>query len=260
MTRWKRTLGKWTLRGLALLFIMGAVYVAVLAFPRPLFAHKHSLDEFTIYSNKTEQHEYEQVVNEVRARIASMEHPRPGVGCRIFVCDDQRLYSFFAKLTRRAPNSFAFCLSVFGNIYINEPKVRRMAAQNYGKIRHSRFEGNFAEVIAHEIAHFNVVKELGYRAAIATPFWKSEGYAEYQANVATTQADSAYVFTNRIDLLMNDAFWGRGDSVARRLFEWHVLVEYLADVKGYGLNQLIDESVTEASARKEMLAWYEEQR
>jgi hypothetical protein len=92
------------------------------------------------------------------------------------------------------------------------------------------------------------------------PFWKSEGYAEYQANIAPTRADSLYVFTDRIDLLMNTAFWGGDESIARRLFEQHVLVEFLAEEKGYGLEELYDDSVTETSARQEMLAWYEERR
>jgi hypothetical protein len=154
----------------------------------------------------------------------------------------------------------ALGLSVFGNVFVNQQKVLRVAAHNSRGIRHSRFEGDFGEVIAHEIAHFNVVKAVGFRNAIAVPFWKSEGYAEYQANLAPTRADSSYDFTERIDLLMDRAFWGSDDSIARRLFEWHLLVEYLGEVKGFGLNDLIDEAVTEASVRDEMLEWYEEQR
>ena len=187
-----------------------------------------------------------------------MENARPGARCRIFICDNQRLYSFFAFLTRRSSNSMAIGFSLLGNVYINEPKVRRMAAQNYGSIRYSRFEGNYAEVIAHEIAHFNVVKQLGFRRAIGMPFWKSAGYAEYQANPATTRKDSTYAFTDRIDLLLNNTFWGSNHSVAQRLFEWHVLVEFLAEVKGFDLEDLVDEDVTEWSTRKEMLGWYQE--
>ena len=44
-------------------------------------------------------------------------------------------------------------------------------------------------VIAHEIAHFNSVHALGYRAHLAQPVWKSEGWAEYQANVAAIRIE-----------------------------------------------------------------------
>ena len=61
-----------------------------------------------------------------------------------------------------------------------------------GRLRHTRFEGNLAEVIAHEIAHFNSVRALGYRRHLGQPLWKSEGWAEYQANLAAIRADPDY--------------------------------------------------------------------
>jgi hypothetical protein len=224
----------------------------------PLFAHKNSYNEFTIYSRQPIPEEFAQIFANVRTRIDAMENAQPGKVCRVFLCGNERLYSFFTLLTPRSSDSMALGLSYLGNIYINETKVRRMAAQNYGGIRHSRFEGNYAEVIAHEIAHFNVMKALGFGRATSMPVWKSEGYAEYQANIASTRADSSYVFTDRTDLLLNDAFWGYEHSPARRLFAWHVLVEFLAEVKGLDLEDLIDDDVTEWSTRQELISWFEQ--
>jgi hypothetical protein len=141
------------------------------------------------------------------------------------------------------------------SVYLNEPKIVRVATHNVLGIRHSRFEGDPAEVIAHEVAHGAVVRRLGLRAAVALPAWKSEGYAEYQANLATTRADGSYVFTDRVALLLDDDKWS-GNPVARGLFEWHVLVEFLAEEQGMDLDALVDENVTEASTREKMLAWY----
>jgi hypothetical protein len=189
-----------------------------------------------------------------------MDHARPGESYRVFLCGDESLYSLFARLTRRAPNSLAIGLSVLDNMYLNEAKIQRFAAAGPGVIYHSRYEGSVAEVIAHEIAHDNVVEAIGIRRALRMPVWKSEGYAEYQANLASTRADGTYDFLRRIDLLLDDGFWGHGRSIARRLFEWHVLVEYLCDVRGLGLEGLEDPSVTEGSAREEMLVWYRQSR
>lgn len=260
MRRWNRTLGIWTLRGFLIVVLLVAAYLTALAFPYPLFNNVQRFDEFTVCSSQPLPDGYGQIIDGVRSRIEAMEYARPGAGCRVFICGDQRLYSLFAFLTRQSPNTMGIGLSLFGNVYLNEPMIRRVARQNYGGIRHSRFEGNLAELISHEIAHFNAVKRLGFRPSMEVPFWKSEGYAEYQANLAATRADASYALTDRIDLLMNDSFWGRGASLARRLFESHLLVEFLAEVKGFGLDELIDESVTEELAREEMLAWYEEQR
>lgn len=258
MRRWHRALVKWTLCVILVLLLLVALDVAILAYPALLFGHKQAFGEFVVHSNRPLPDGFGQVIEGARARVAAMEHARPGARCRVFICGSQRLYSFFALLTRRSSNTMGIGLSVFGNMYLNEPKIERIAASGRGTIRHSRFEGNFAEVIAHEIVHFNVVKTLGFRRAVKLPFWKSEGYAEYQANLAATRADSSYVFTDRIDLLVNDAFWGPNSSVARQLYEWHVLVEFLYEVKGFGLGELVDETVTEWSTREEMLAWYNE--
>jgi hypothetical protein len=249
---------KWILRGFLLLILLGALHVATLAFPFPAFAHKARFDEFAVYSDQPLPDHFDQVVEDVRTRIGSMEYARPGAACRVFICRSQRLYSLFAFLTRKNPNTLGIGLSAFGNIYLNETKIRSMAAHNYGGIRHSRFEGNFAEAIGHEIAHFNVVKKLGYRASLRMPVWKSEGYAEYQANIAATQADDTYDFMRRIDVLRNGAFWG--SPIARRLFEWHLLVEFLAEVRGLGLIDLVDVAITEEAARQQMRTWYEQQR
>jgi hypothetical protein len=257
MRNWIRTSSKWGLRSLTLLLAIATVYVVTLIFPYPLFAHQGDFGEFKVYSSQPLPIDLDQTIEDVRSRVKAMEYARPGARCNVFICGDQRLYSFFAFLTRMSPNSLAIGLSAVGNVYMNAERVRRFAAQNSWGIRHSRSEGNTAEVIAHEIAHFNVVKAKGYRASRSLPVWKSEGYAEYQANLAVTRADTLYVFSDRIELLLN-APWDEG-SVARWHFEWQLLVEFLGEVKGYGLEDLMDTGLTEEAARREMLEWYAEQ-
>lgn len=259
MRRWHRTVGKWTVRGFLILIALFVIDLAILAYPNLLFAHKQAFGEFTVFSNQPLSSNFGQTIASVRDRVEAMENGRPGAKCRVYICSTKRRFSLFAFLTRKHSNSLAIGVSALGAVYINESKVRRFAAHNYGGIRHCRYEGNMAEVIAHEIAHFNVVKARGYRTAIKMPFWKSEGYAEYQANIAATRADSSYALADRVDLLMDRAFWGGGNSYARRLYEWHILVEYLAGEKGIDLDGLIDESITEATAREDMLVWYREQ-
>ena len=257
MSRVRRKIGKWSLRSFLLLVAVAGTYVAILAYPRPLFAYHERYGEYSVYSDKPLGGQLEVAIASVRTRVAAMEHGDPGAGCRVFICSKQTLYSLFTNLARRGSNSLAMGLYVFRNVYVNETKVARNAAGNNAGIRHSRYEGNLAEVIAHEIAHFNVVKELGFRKWFAQPMWKSEGYAEYQANLAATRADEGYDFAGRIDLLMDDSVWGRGSSLARRLFEAHLLVEFLAEERGFTLQKLSEADVTEQYARREMLAWYE---
>jgi hypothetical protein len=260
MKSWRRTAGKWALRGILLLVLLAALDVTALAFPYPLFENKFEADKLTIYSNVPLPDDVEEIAEGVQARVDAMECPQLDAGYRVFICGGERLYSFFAFLSRKSPNSMGIGLSLLGNMYLNGPRIDRIAASDHGGMRHSRFEGDLAFVIAHEIAHSNVIEELGLRTALGLPDWKSEGYADYQAALAGTRADRSYALADRIRFLLDDSFWGGGRSIARRLYEWHLLVEFLAEEKGFDLNDLIDETVTEAFARQEMLAWYEDQR
>lgn len=255
---WLRRLGRWALRAFLALVMLEILHISALVFPTPVFAHRGVFEEFTVYSNEPLPAGFDRVAADARARIAAMENSRPGVHYRVFICGDERLYSVFAFLTRRPANSLAIGLSVFGNLYLNGPKIQRMARSSR-PVRHSRFEGSISEVIAHEVAHFNIVRTHGYWAAMRMPVWKSEGYAEHQANLAATRADSTYAFVERVDLLRDDYFWG-DSSYARQLFEWQLLVEHLVDVQGVDLAGLMRATVTEAGTREQMLAWYGEQR
>jgi hypothetical protein len=88
------------------------------------------------------------------------------------------------------------------------------------------------------------------------PVWKSEGYADHQANLAAA-ADPGYDLRGRIELLLDDDSWRSAMGfVDRRHFRWHVLVEYLCAVEGLGFRDLMAGSVTEESARARMMAWY----
>jgi hypothetical protein len=87
--------------------------------------------------------------------------------------------------------------------------------------------------------------------------WKSEGYADYSANLASAAADPDYHFRSRVELLLDDEAWQSPTGfVDRRHFRWHVLVEYLCATEGLTFPDLIDENITEASARADMMAWF----
>ncbi len=254
-----RAVGVWMLRGALAVTILVALDVAILALPYPFFSHRQQFGEFTVHSSRPIPDGFGQVIEEARARVAAMDHARPGERHRVFICGDERLYSLFARLTRRSPNSQAIGLAVFRYMYLNDRKIAHMAAHNFLGIRHSALAGNVAGVIAHEIAHETLIRGLGWKAALALPAWKSEGYAEYQANLAAKQADDSYDFADHAALFLDDAQWGHSPT-AQQLFGWHVLVEFLVEEMGMGLEALARESVAEAGAREQLVAWYGQQR
>jgi hypothetical protein len=152
--------------------------------------------------------------------------------------------------------SLAISLSMPNSMFVSMSRVERFRANNAGALRHSRFEGNLAEVVAHETAHFHSVAALGYRAHLAQPVWKSEGWAEYQANLAAIRADPTYDLAKRIDQLLDDRYWTAAPGPARAQWEWQLLVEYLGGVEDYGLSDLVRDEVTLDSARARMMSWH----
>jgi hypothetical protein len=243
-------------RALLGLLALVAAPVTVLLYPVPLFRHGQPVGNYHVYGDQPLPHDLLEVIDDAARRVQAMEHVHPGRQYRVFLCSHRDLYSFFAFLTRRPSGSLAIGLTLPGNVFVSMSRVREFAARNRGVFAHSRFEGNLAEVIAHEIAHFNSLRALGLRFHLDLPLWKSEGWAEYQANIAAVRGDAAHDLEHRIDLLLDDGYWGTSYTLARRLYEAHLLVEFLGEVRGLRLQDLAGKDVTETGAREEMLAWH----
>lgn len=242
-------------RLLLVLTSAAVLYISVLLFPSPLFAHKQSFGDYRVYSEEEIAGEFGRVVDELDRRVRAMEHPPLEASQRIYLCKP-KMFAFFAFLLRKNPESLAIGLSVANETFVSLERVRLFHESNRGVLRHTRFEGNLAGVVAHEIAHFNSVRALGYRAHLGQPLWKSEGWAEYQANLAATRTDPDYQLVRRVERLLDHGYWLERPAVARRQWEFQLLVEFLGEIEGYRLDDLVSEEVTESSTRRQMMAWY----
>jgi len=255
-----RRIGKWLLRlGLALA-VAAALYLTPILYPTPLFAYEARIGEYRVYSDEPIPADFGRVIEETARRVEAMEHELGRAAPRVYLCNSRKRYDFFAFLLRMNPESLAIGLSVANETFVSMTRVREFEANNRGRLRHTRFEGNPAEVIAHEIAHFNSVRALGFRPHLGQPVWKSEGWAEYQANLATIREDPTYDLGERIDMLLDDDYWGGRRGVARSMWEWQILVEFLGEEEGLRLEELIRDEVTLYSAREQMMAWHRERR
>lgn len=248
-------IGKFSLILLLVLLASIFLYVVTLAYPSPLFAYEASFGGYRIYSDEPIPTDMARVIEDTARRVEAMEHIPSRSSHRVYLCNSPERYAFFAFLTRKSAESLAIGLNVANETFVSMSRVREFAAKNQGALRHTRFEGNLAEVIAHEIAHFHSVRALGYRVHLAQPPWKSEGWAEYQANIAAIRADSTYDLRGRIEMLFDGGYWS-GSGFARDLWEWQLLVEFLGEVKGYRLADLVRADVTMSSVQEQMMNWY----
>jgi hypothetical protein len=233
-----------------------ALYVGVLVYPGPLFAHHQRVGGLRISSDRVPSVDVEELEADVARRLAAMEHEAGSKTYNVFLCHSPRRYRFFAILTRRTPTSQAIVLSAPGNIFVSMPRLAQFVAHRGDVFRHSRFEGNLAFAIAHEVAHLRVAVGLGQGVSRSLPAWKSEGWADYQASLAAIRSDPDYDLAQRIELLDDSTYWQDPGLRARRFFKWQLLVEFLAEVRSFRFEDLNRPSVTESETWEEMRAWH----
>ncbi len=252
-----RKLGKWSLWGVGAVLVLLALYLSVFFLPYPLFPHHTEHAGFSVYSDSEIPESFEIVLDDARRRVVAMELYRGAAPLRVFICRSQRLFVLLNRLAGKRHAGQALVISAAGNAFFSEVMIESVGRRNGGRPVHSRLEGSWPAAIAHEVAHDLVASEVGFRRARRIPVWKSEGYADYSANLASAAADLDYDFRSRIGILLDDDSWRSPFGfVDRRHLRWHLLVEFLFSVKGLAFVDLLDEGVTEEIALAEMMAWY----
>ncbi len=248
---------KWTLWGLAALTVTVGLYLSLFFLPYPLFPHHAEFAGFSVWSDREIPEDFVLVLDDARRRVEAMELYSGEAPPRIFVCRSHRLFRFFIKMAGKRFAGQGLLVSVAGNAFFSSEMIETIGRRNGGRFPNSRLEGSWAAAIAHEVAHDLVFSELGFRKAQKIPTWKSEGYADYSANLVPAASDPDYDFRRRIEWVLDDGLWrGSVGPVDRRHFRWHVLVEYLCSVEGLNFNQLLEGAVTEESAWADMMTWY----
>ena len=252
-----RRVTKWLLWSLALVAVAIGLYLSLFFFPYPLFRHHVDFDGFDVYSDREITPDFEFIVEDARARIERMGVDPRNPGLRIFVCNSQRLFVLINRLAGKRHFGQALVISAAGNAFFSVEGIAAIGKRNGGRPVHSRLEGSWSAAIAHELAHIVIGADPGSPKQRDIPPWKSEGSADYLANLAAAESDPDYDFVARISMLLDDSLWRPPiTTFDRRHFRWHVLVEYLCAVQGLSFEELIDPTVEEDGAWSELKTWY----
>ena len=231
------------------------VPVAIVLHPDPLFGHELEAGRFSFHSDAELATDIEGTAAAAADRLSAMVRSDPTSRYDVYLCRSSRLYTLLTRIVHRSPRALAFSLSVNETIFISLPRIEQFNSSNQGRLPHSRFEGSVGEAIAHEVAHFDAGRELGFLRHLRLPTWKTEGWAEYQANLGPARDDPRYDLRARIAMLGDDSYWRPFPPMARMLFESHLLVEFLAVERGFGLAELAREATTMEQARRDMVDW-----
>jgi hypothetical protein len=256
MRKGLRTTVRWGFGGLLALCLLELLHLSAVAFPYPFFPHKTRFGCCTVYSDEPLDPSFAAVMEDVAARLESTELHSQDKANRVFYCRKQERFDLFARLSLVNPVVQGFNLSIVGNTFVSERRIRRLAAVGYQAAPYGVREGDRAHVIAHELIHDYHEDAVGFMTYYRLPRWKKEGYAEYGATAHAIRRDGTYDLASRIEILETDGYWRTGADFARDYYRAALVVEYLFDVEGQRFVDLMREEVTEDGAYERMTAWY----
>lgn len=206
-----------------------AGYVAVLLYPRPLFAF--SARETTIFLHAQEPlpEAAATVLREARARVELSPFYDPQDTYDVYLCGGERAFTAFALWDRGAGAVAQWLLT--GNVFLRPSHVERNRLVGPSG-NETPGERTLAYFIAHEIAHVMVARRIGRRRYARLELWQVEGYADYVAKAgafsfAETRA-GLRAGTRELDPQRSGLY-----------LRYHLLVAYLLDHEGMSPAELL---------------------
>lgn len=242
---------KWALIVFCVLVVLFLMQITALAYPQPMFDHKVQYGPLVFYSDAPIDDALDASLREVELRLAQNELYDHTETQHIFVCQKQRTYDIFRRLSLVPTPVPGFNLSIFDNSFVSVPLLDRRRETNQAGVVYSTLSGDIGHSIAHEVMHDYMVSQGGFFTSRELPRWKAEGYAEYAASIAMIRADSAATLSSRIELL------GKfHDSRPYEYYRGHLTVEYLCEYEGFTYDELMADEVTLDDAYRRMMLWH----
>jgi len=273
----------WSFGSLAMLL---AVFMALLAFPGFLFAHKIERGNLTVYSEREIDANIEPILHDMQQRLAKSEINDPALSHQIFFGDGAKIFGALQEarseiVYRTVGAKPSPTYNASWPPYLSHIVTFDVPDFAHDTLRRSVWPNRFnmTHVLTHEVTHTLVSARLGLANVPHLPMWKAEGYPEYVA-MSASRMQPAYSLRESVTrVLASDLSWSRNaqgdfepmryDCIGKSWLKdenddsWHtcyylarVLVEYLLDQKGLTFDQLMQPSVEESATLRELLGAY----
>jgi hypothetical protein len=232
-----RRLKKWGKRLAAGFVLAGALYVALLSHPKPLFNYWLTYGRFSVWSDRPIDPAMVGVLDDAARRLATSELHDPRAEFRIFICNDGwRL----RLLARDASIGGSADTLVSRNIYLREADIAaNRIVPPHGRLADAD-ERPLSYFIAHEATHVMQSRAFGRWLRLRYPRWLVEGHADLVA-----KAGDFDIAENRRLLRAGDARLDPGRSGLYR--GYHLMVASLLG-SGRTIRQLFADPPSGAAA------------
>jgi hypothetical protein len=219
---------------------LGLVYVLILAFPKPLFAHTLTYGSFHVWSDQPIDSAMTTVLDEAKHRIARSDLYDPKQQYRIFICNSSwRLFVYSQVFNDKLGGITDDWLT--RNIYIRASDIalNEIISPRPGPIQDA-MDRPLSYFIAHEATHVMETRAFGRLMAFRYPTWLLEGYADYIGKAERFDFDE-----NRKLLVENNPKLDYNRSGLYRLY--HLEVALLLDKHRLSIRQVFARPPSEAS-------------
>jgi len=231
--------------------ILASLYISILAFPGVFFSHRITKGSLTFYSDMPFDSDLIKVTEQVRDRVAAIDIYDPELRLYIYLCDNEDLYSTYARLSLVPVSVPGFNLSIFRNSFISLPGLKRRFIRTGGQPLYSAVGGDPAQNIAHELVHNYFRARYGYFGA-KLPYWKSEGLAEYYASIGASKYDSLGGLHLKISQIPDLDLERQG----LQYYQGSLIIEYLVEIKGLSYDEIASDEIVFDKSREWMMDWY----
>lgn len=218
-----------------------AAYVAVLAYPQPLFAGEVAGPGLTIHATESMPVTMQDTLDRALGRLQRSPLFRTTGDVHVFICQSPGMFTLFARQNYRVGGVADWLLGQHAFLRESDLHNDRLISPGGTPVAADRPLSYF---VAHEAMHIAVARHVGRARYSRMPQWVDDGYADYIAR------DIDYA--KALQGLKEDA--RELDPRRSGLYlRYHLMVAYLLDKKQLQLDELLshppDRDAVEAELR-----------
>jgi hypothetical protein len=165
-----------TLYTLGVLLLIVILHSLLVLFPRPLFPHKVTYLDFSVYSTREIPDEIHAVLDRAHDLLSESEINEDGLHHKVYLCNSYRLMRFL--LIR---NVHFGAMLPNGSTFITDADVENDIARCKKLGPEDSRRRTLSGSIVHEITHRLIRRWVGYWADRRLPTWIKEGYCDFIA-------------------------------------------------------------------------------
>ena len=154
------------------------VYLVMLAYPQPLFAHQLTSAGITVHSTRPIPETMKTTLERVRVRLDRSPLDAGTRDVHVFICDSRWLFALFARQNYRVGGVADWLVGQ--HVFLRESDMQNDRLIGPGG-RAVAADRPLSYFIAHELMHVSNVRAVGRWRYARMPQWVDDGYADYIA-------------------------------------------------------------------------------